>query len=110
MRTTRLLAIASGAVAILAVSGCEASFSVGDKTVDNGQLEKQLAEKLATQAGADPKKVTVDCPDDQKAEKGRTFDCTLTAPNGDKVVVKVTLTDDEGGYNATVPPTTSDPS
>jgi ABC-type glycerol-3-phosphate transport system substrate-binding protein len=30
--------------------------------------------------------------------------CTLTAPNGDEVDVDVTLTDDEGGFEAVVPP------
>lgn len=45
-----------------------------------------------------------ECPDDIEIEEGREFNCTLTAPNGDEVDVDVTLTDDEGGFEAVVPP------
>ena len=48
--------------------------------------------------------VSVACPDDIEAEAGRTFECTLTAPNGDLVSVEVTLTDDDGSFEAVVPP------
>lgn len=44
------------------------------------------------------------CPDDEEAEDGNEFDCTLTAPNGDEVTVNVTMTGDDGGFDAVVPP------
>jgi Domain of unknown function (DUF4333) len=86
------------AVAALALTaaGC------GD-TVDAADLEGQLADQLAPQAGVDPADVSVDCPDDQEAKEGSKFACELTAPNGDKVQVDVTLTDDEGSFDAVVP-------
>lgn len=37
-------------------------------------------------------------------EEGAKFDCTLTAPNGDEVRVEVTLTNDDGAFEAVVPP------
>jgi hypothetical protein len=74
-------------------------------TLHVSELERQLVRQLSANAGVDPAKVKVDCPSGVQARKGRTFDCTLTAPNGDKVRVVVTLTNDKGGYTATVPKT-----
>lgn len=98
---TRFRGAAAGvaAVAALALAGA----GCGD-TIDAADLEGQLADQLAPQAGVDPADVSVDCPDDQEAKEGSEFQCTLTAPNGDEVQVDVTLTDDEGGYDAVVPP------
>jgi len=102
-RLTKLALAAAAGAAALAFVGCSAEVSVGDKTLDSSDLESQLTDQLSKQAGVDPSKVSVDCPDDQKVEKGAKFTCELTAPNGDKVTVDVTLTDDEGNYDATVP-------
>jgi hypothetical protein len=95
------VAIAVPALAV-AVAGC--SFSIGGDTIDAADLEASLADQLAPQAGVDPGDVSVACPDDQEAKKGSKFECELTAPNGDVVQVDVTLTDDEGSYDASVPP------
>lgn len=70
----------------------------GTETIDNADLEEQLGEN----AGVEPE--GVECPDDIEIEEGREFNCTLTAPNGDEVDVDVTLTDDEGGFEAVGPP------
>lgn len=83
-------------VSILALTGCA-------KTVDADDLEGQLADELAPQAGLKVDEVSVDCPDDEEIEKGREFDCTLTTPEGDDITVTVTLTDDDGGFSADVP-------
>ena len=74
----------------------------GDKKLDSADLEGKLKEQLGADAGVQPK--AVECPDDVTIEKGKKFNCTLTAPNDDKVRVEVTLTDDEGGFSAVVPP------
>lgn len=95
------VAIAVPAFAV-AVSGCSISIGGGD-TIDSADLENELADQLAPQAGVDPSDVSVSCPDDQEVEKGAKFQCELTAPNGDKVPVNVTLTDDSGGFDAVVP-------
>lgn len=94
----RLLALALAALAGLALAAC------GSETVDADDLANQIRDQMSEQAGVDPEQVKVECPDDIKVEQGRTFECDLTAPNGDPVIVEVTLTDDEGTYEAVVPP------
>jgi Domain of unknown function (DUF4333) len=85
-------------VATVSIAAC------GEKTIDSGELEAKLAGELAPQAGVKASDVAVSCPSDQEVSEGARFDCTLTAPNGDEVRVAVTLTDDEGGFRALVPP------
>lgn len=91
----------------LAVAGCEVSIGGGDdtttSTIDNSQLEESLRVQLSKDAGVDPTDVTVSCPDDQEAKEGAQFQCTLTAPNGRDYTVDVTLTNDSGGFDATIP-------
>ena len=91
MRRTALILVSATALA-----GC------GEKTVDSAELEGELKDQLGADAGVEPRSVAF--PDDIEAEKGKKFDCTLTAPNGDQVRVEVTLTNDEGGFEAVVPP------
>ncbi len=74
----------------------------GTETVDRADLERKLTDQLGRSAGVEPKSVA--CPDDVAIERGRRFDCTLTAPNGDDVRVAVTLTNGDGGFSAEVPP------
>jgi hypothetical protein len=90
----RRLIFATAALAVLA--GC-------GETIDSKDLESKLRTQLAPQGGAEPEDISVDCPDDQKVEKGHTFNCTLTAPDGSKARIDVTLTNDEGGFEAIVP-------
>jgi hypothetical protein len=93
MTRTALIPIAALA---LAGAGC------GEKTLNTGDLEGKLKDQLGADAGVEPR--DVQCPEDIKVEKGKKFDCTLTAPNGDQVKVNVTLTNDDGGFSAVVPP------
>jgi hypothetical protein len=98
-RTRRLVLSAPLAVfAAFLLAGC------GGETVDAGQMEEDLQTQLSADAGVDPEQVSVDCPDDQDAEEGNEFDCTLTAPNGDEVTVNVTITDGGDSFEAEVPP------
>jgi hypothetical protein len=90
------LAIAPLLVTLGAV-GC------GGETVDSGQMEEDLRTQLSDQAGVNAEDVSVDCPDDQDAEEGNKFDCTLTAPNGDEVTVNVTITNGGDSFEAEVP-------
>jgi hypothetical protein len=85
----------------LALAGGFLLAGCGEKTVDSLELESELSNQLGAQAGARPRSVA--CLDDIEAEAGRKFDCMLTAPNGDQVRVEVTLTNDEGGFQARVP-------
>lgn len=88
----RLALLAVVPAAMLALAGC-------DKTIDSGDLENKLSENIKQQAG---QSVTADCPSDIKAKKGKTFDCTITLQNGNKVKAKVTLEDDNGKFSYTV--------
>ncbi len=89
-RSAVVLALAAAAVG---VAGCEASVSTG-KTLNTGEAESQIAAGLSKQLGGD---VTVSCPDDVKVEKGATFDCEATAPDGgEQASVTVEQKDDQG--------------
>jgi Domain of unknown function (DUF4333) len=90
------------AAAPLALAGLSALAACGEQTLDNRQLEATLKRQLDGSAGVTSRAVV--CPDEIMAEKGRRFACTLIAPNGDEVRVDVTLTNDEGGFTANVPP------
>lgn len=89
----RQIALALGALAVF--SGCS-------ETINREDLETQLRTQLAPQNGAKPDEIAIDCPDGQEVKKGAKFRCTLTAPDGTKAPVNVTLTDDEGGFEAVV--------
>jgi hypothetical protein len=65
------LALAGGVVVVAVLAGC------GSENVDTGKVERQLRVNIAQKAGLKPGQVTVDCPPDEKAQAGRTFDCTL---------------------------------
>jgi hypothetical protein len=92
----RQIALA-GALAVAALAaGC-------GETLDTEDLETKLRTQLAPQGGAKPEDISVKCPEDQKVEKGHEFSCTLTAPDGSKARIDVTLTNDEGGFEAVVP-------
>ena len=90
-----MLARCAAALSLLLLAGCA-------QKIDTADLEAKLQRQLSQ--GAGPEAKSVDCPEDIEIEKGKKFNCTLTAPNGDKVRVEVTLTDDEGGLRAVVPP------
>ena len=92
-------AITAGIYAMAGPVGCG-----GADTLDTAELENELRVQLSNDAGVNPDDVTVNCPDNIETRAGREFDCELTAPNGDLVAVQVTLTDDDGNFEAVVPP------
>jgi Domain of unknown function (DUF4333) len=95
------LAVA-GLLAAVALSACEAGVSIGgDKTIDSADLERSLSRQVAAK-GVDPSDLPVACPDGQKVETGATLTCTLTDLAGNEQAIEVTLTDDEGGYDARI--------
>ena len=98
-----VLAVAVGA-AVVSFAGCSGEVSLGDKTIDSADLESQLADQLSAQAGVKASQVSVDCPERPEGREGRRVHLQPEdAPNGDDVTVNVTLTDDSGNYDATVP-------
>ena len=88
LRRTFAAALAIGAMGALA--------ACGEKTLDTDDAEKEIADKIEQQRNVRPK--TIECPDDMTAKKGETYTCTLTAPNGDELDVKLTMLDDDGKF------------
>jgi hypothetical protein len=73
-------------------------------TLDSEDLEGQLVDEFAPDFDVDPDDASGDCPDDIEIEEGTEFECTLSAPDRGDLTVEVTLTDDDGAYEAEVPP------
>ena len=69
----------------LALSAC------GTKTIDSGKVEKLIRDDVAP-----PKPTRIDCPDDVKAKKGRTFDCKLEYPGRRPATLTVHILGDDG--------------
>ena len=90
-----MLRVCAPLLLALLLAGCSEKFDTDD-------LETKLKDQLGASAGVEPR--SVDCPDDIEIEKGKKFNCTLTAPNGDEVRVEVTVTNEDGGVRAVVPP------
>jgi hypothetical protein len=90
----------SRAAALLSLAASCLVGACGERTLDDRELESSLKRQLDGSAGVTSR--GVNCPEDIAARKGRTFACTLVAPNGDQVRVDVRLTNDEGGFSADV--------
>ncbi len=92
----RFLTIAAACAAAAALAAC------GDKTLDTGDAEKKIADGVQEQQDYEPE--SVDCPEDMKAEKDETYECTVKAPGGKEATAKITMLDDEGRFRFEVPP------
>ena len=80
-------------IALLAMAGCSASVSIGDKVLDKSEVEQGASAALAKVVGRAPDSVT--CPDDLDAKVGATERCSLTA-GGDTLGMTVTVKSVEG--------------
>jgi hypothetical protein len=102
IRSALLTPAAVALLAMAALAGC------GSSSIDSDELEEKLRTDLSAElsvfVGANPDDVSIDCPDDIPAEEGEEFECTASAPKEGELLVEVTLTDDEGGFEAVVPP------
>jgi hypothetical protein len=100
MPARRVTLIGGCTIAVALLAGCHASASIGGSSISKTTVEQKAATELA--AKAHQPTPTVVCPHDLDAKVGATMTCTLT-PQGstehDSVVVKVTSTDSDGGYN-----------
>jgi type III secretory pathway lipoprotein EscJ len=79
-------------VIVLAIAAAACS-----KTLKIDELETELANQMNSQLQTTG--ITVDCPNDVKAEAGATFPCTASLPNGDTVAIEVTQKDDNGNVS-----------
>ena len=64
------------------------------KTLDANGLEEALGPKIEHQLGTQG--IAVDCPDDEPAKAGASFQCTATSAAGTTLTIEVTQLDDQG--------------
>jgi hypothetical protein len=69
---------------------------------DLASLEEELAVDLAEDVNQPTPQV--DCPDDVVLGEDEQFECTGTAQDGGQFTIEVTWNDDQGQYDAVVPP------
>jgi Domain of unknown function (DUF4333) len=80
-------------LAIALVTGCGGDDdTTTTPAIDTADIEPQLLERLAQDAGVDPTGDEMDCPSGEPAEEGHEFKCTLTAADGSTATVRVTIT------------------
>lgn len=103
----RIRAALVGLVSAIAVAGCSASASVGQKSINQADIERQITGEFAESVGVEPADVQCAGIAEIEVSTGQQFQCTGIAPNGDEFPIDVTLTDDEGGFRASVPETSS---
>ena len=104
MTSRRILTFALAPLAAVVIAGCGGSVEVniGGATLNEDDLAAELSSELGRQAGEPPR--SVDCPSGVTPEAGKEFECDAVAPNGQDFIIEVTLNDDEGGFDAFVPP------
>lgn len=92
----RLLVLAAILSSAFVLNACESEVSIGDKTIDQDELELESSRTLTKQYGEKPK--SIDCPEDLKAEVDATETCELVDQRGNHYDMKVTVTsvDDDG--------------
>ena len=89
-------------ILLLSFAGCSGSASVSaGGGIDESKIEDQLTTSIEKTTGVAAKSVT--CPDDIEAEKGASFKCTLTAPDGTKTTADGTVDTDKGRFSASAP-------
>jgi uncharacterized lipoprotein len=81
----------TAALAVAALGGLAAC---GEKTLDKGDAEGEIEEKLKAQ-NVDAS--SVECPDDMTAKKDETYTCKAKV-GGKEVDVKLTMLDDDGKF------------
>lgn len=63
-------------------------------TFESALIEEQIASGISEQLGIE---ATVACPESMAGSEGAVFECVATDPNGDSVIVDVTVIDSVGG-------------
>lgn len=82
-------------LAVMAMAGMLALSACGDDTVDRAELEQEVSTQLEAEVGVAPR--SVDCPDDLDAEVSASTRCVLTADDGTRIGVTVSVTGTDGG-------------
>lgn len=71
------------------------------QTIDSDKAQNTIARGTLQRTGS--KIAGVDCPSDQKAQKGKTFSCRVVAADGTRGGVLATVADDTGRVRFQVP-------
>lgn len=85
---SRVGLLLAAVLALVTLAGC------GTETLDADKGESAIKSVIEQQTGADVS--SVDCPDDVKVEKGKSFTCEATGADGTKATVDVVQTNDKG--------------
>ena len=93
MKTVPRAIVGATVTAVLLLSGCSGSVSIGGSGVESEELAQEVSDQLEASVGQAPD--DVECPDGLDAEVGAEARCTLT--DGDATYgVSVTATAVEG--------------
>jgi hypothetical protein len=92
--SVRLLAVALSAAALAVLAG-----GCGDTVIDQAKAEDAVQQSL--EKSLQSKVEAVDCPSDEKVEKGRTFSCDVTLPEGQKGIAILRILDDDANVRIT---------
>jgi len=80
----------------LATAGCSSSGGSGSFTIPKHDIETKAMTAMTRSVGIAPKSIT--CPSDLAGKNGASENCTLTAPNGDTLSLKVTVAQISGTH------------
>jgi len=93
MRSFHALLGAAAIVAGLAFIGC------GETVIDATKTEEQLEANLSH--SLNEKVASVDCPSDQKVEKGATFNCSVKLQKGQEQTVTLKIRNSDADVSVT---------
>jgi hypothetical protein len=88
--TPRSRALVVALLASTGLGGC--SLGTAD-TLNTDKAARQIADGLTKAIGGT---VTIACPDDVEVERGGTFTCVATTPEGEQATIDVVQQDDRG--------------
>jgi hypothetical protein len=92
-RLGALFALATLAVAVLAMGGC------GETVIDAAKTEAAIEENL--EKSLDKKVSAVECPTDVEVEAGASFDCTVTLTDGKEETASLKIINDDADVEVT---------
>jgi hypothetical protein len=85
---SRVGLLLAAVLGLVALAGC------GTETLDADKGESAIKGVIEEQTGADVS--SVDCPDDVKVQKGKSFTCEVTGADGTKAKIDAVQTSDKG--------------
>jgi hypothetical protein len=87
---------AAAAFVAIAAAGCSSAAGTDSFTIARHDIETKAMAAMTKSVGIAPKSIT--CPSDLDGRTGAAETCTLTAPNGDTLPLKVTVSNVSGTH------------